>query len=312
GKSTLLQSIARAAGMGFVFVEGNAELTPARLVGHHDPSRVMTEGYSENVFVDGPLLRALREGALLYVEEINRVAEETLNVLVGVMSEGMVQVPRLGRVEASDHFRIVAAMNPFDSVGTARISSSIYDRSCRVSMDYQTAFEEREIVLRRTAHELTGREPDTAWLDQVVSLVRRTRAHRDIRVGSSVRGAIDLTLVADNLGRIRGTDHRRPDVCLDAALTSLSGRIKLDEGCGRSPEQVIEELWSEVFADRRPGDVPVSAEMSASGDVPAPANEIDGARGRSEDQRISAMDRDPFGPEALGKAGAPGVPGAMG
>ena len=33
GKSTLLRAVADAAGVGFVFVEGNAELTPARLVG---------------------------------------------------------------------------------------------------------------------------------------------------------------------------------------------------------------------------------------------------------------------------------------
>ena len=33
GKSTLLRSVAQELGVGFEFVEGNAELTPARLVG---------------------------------------------------------------------------------------------------------------------------------------------------------------------------------------------------------------------------------------------------------------------------------------
>ena len=73
GKSTLLRAIAERAGLELVFVEGNAELTPARLAGHFDPARVLSEGYAEDVFVDGPLLRALRDGGLLYVEEINRV-----------------------------------------------------------------------------------------------------------------------------------------------------------------------------------------------------------------------------------------------
>ncbi len=89
GKSTLLEAVAQGAGMGFVFVEGNAELTPARLIGHHDPSRVLDQGYRDEIFVDGPLLRAMRDGALLYIEEINRIPEETLNVLVGVMSSGL-------------------------------------------------------------------------------------------------------------------------------------------------------------------------------------------------------------------------------
>jgi hypothetical protein len=43
-----------------VFVEGNAELTPARLIGAHDPSQVLAEGYQPAAFVDGPLLTAMR------------------------------------------------------------------------------------------------------------------------------------------------------------------------------------------------------------------------------------------------------------
>ena len=128
GKSTLLRSVAEALGVGFAFVEGNAELTPARLVGHFDPARVLTDGYSADVFVDGPLVSALRDGSLLYVEEINRIPEETLNVLITVMSEGEITIPRLGTVKSAAGFRLVAAMNPFDAVGTARISSAVYDR----------------------------------------------------------------------------------------------------------------------------------------------------------------------------------------
>jgi MoxR-like ATPase len=42
GKTTLLRSLADGAGVPLVLVEGNAELTPTRLVGHHDASRVLT------------------------------------------------------------------------------------------------------------------------------------------------------------------------------------------------------------------------------------------------------------------------------
>ena len=132
GKSTLLRAVADELGVGFEFVEGNAELTPARLVGHFDPARVLADGYEPDVFVDGPLVTAMREGSLLYVEELNRVPEETLNVLITVMSERELHVPRFGRVVADPGFRLVAAMNPFDAVGTARISGAIYDRMCRL------------------------------------------------------------------------------------------------------------------------------------------------------------------------------------
>src|ERR687898_1803263 len=95
GKSTLLRAVAHELGVGFEFVEGNAELTPARLVGHFDPARVMAEGYDPNVFVDGPLASALRDGSLLYGEGSNRVPEATLSVLITVMREGELPIPRL-------------------------------------------------------------------------------------------------------------------------------------------------------------------------------------------------------------------------
>jgi MoxR-like ATPase len=242
GKSTLLRAVAEGLGIGFVFVEGNAELTPARLVGHFDPARVLNEGYEPDVFVDGPLVTAMRDGSLLYVEEINRIPEETLNVLITVMSEGELNVPRYGRVVAAEGFRLVAAMNPFDAVGTARISGAVYDRVCRVSMGYQSATDEVNIASRTTDGLPAG------WLDKVVELVRRTRSHPDLRVGSSVRGAIDMAAVASSLASVRGGAVTDREVSLDAALVALSGRVRLREGSTRTSEDVITDLWNEVFA----------------------------------------------------------------
>ncbi|MBU6317303.1 MAG: MoxR family ATPase [Acidobacteria bacterium] len=243
GKSTLLRAVAHELGLGFEFVEGNAELTPARLVGHFDPARVLTDGYDPDVFVDGPLVTAMRDGSLLYVEEINRIPEETLNVLITVMSERELHVPRLGRVAAASGFRLVAAMNPFDAIGTARISSAVYDRVCRLSVDYQEAGDEESIVLGA----LPALDPPADWLTKVVSVVRATRTHPDVRIGSSVRGAIDTVAVAHSLGALRGADPTDADLGLDAALVALSGRLRLREGCQRRPEAIVTELWHEVF-----------------------------------------------------------------
>ena len=256
GKSTLLRAVADELGIGFEFVEGNAELTPARLVGHFDPARVMTDGYAPDVFVDGPLVSALHDGSLLYVEEINRIPEETLNVLITVMSEAELHVPRLGRVVASPGFRLVAAMNPFDAVGTARISSAVYDRTCRLLVDYQSAQEEGAIVERAvTKAEVAGvAEVDQAWREKLVELVRRTRTHPEVRIGSSVRGAIDATAVAASLSELRGLPVSNPSVGLDAAMIALSGRIRLREGSSRTAEEIVTELWAEVFGRRADGE----------------------------------------------------------
>lgn len=248
GKSTLLRAVAHELGIGFEFVEGNAELTPARLVGHFDPARVLTDGYSPEVFVDGPLVTAMTSGSLLYVEEINRIPEETLNVLITVMSEQELHVPRLGRVVCAPGFRLVAAMNPFDAVGTARISGAVYDRMCRLAMGYQPAEDEQAIV-HRAAPDI-----DPTWVERVVDVVRRTREHPDLRVGSSVRGAIDIAVVARSLSELRRMSATDPDLGLDAALVALSGRVRVREGCSRSSEDIVTELWREVFRAPDEGD----------------------------------------------------------
>src|SRR4051794_27584209 len=142
GKSTLLRAITANWGVPFVLVEGNAELTAARLVGHHNPARVLKEDYSSDNFVAGPLLEAMQGGGFLYIEEFNRAPEDTVNVLLAAMAERQIAVPRVGVITAKETFRVVASMNPYDSVGTARISDSVYDRWCRLAVGYQDAAEE--------------------------------------------------------------------------------------------------------------------------------------------------------------------------
>jgi MoxR-like ATPase len=249
GKSTLLRSIAADVGQEVVFVEGNAELTPARLIGQYDPAAVMVDGYVPGSFTDGPLLTAMRGSGLLYLEELNRIPEETLNVLITVLTEGEITVPRLGHVRATAGFRLIAAMNPFDAIGTARVGQAIADRMCRVVLGYQDAAGERAIV-----GAVTGATPQPIGL--AVRLVRATREHRDVRMGSSVRGAIDLVLLLDGLLRMRGgaglsADGAR-ETTRDAMHAALSGRIRIIEGVERTPEAVLDEILDDVWPEDTP------------------------------------------------------------
>jgi magnesium chelatase subunit D len=282
GKSTLLRSIARDTGQEVVFVEGNAELTPARLVGQFDPSQVLAEGYKPENFVDGPLLTAMRGGGLLYLEELNRVPEETLNVLITVLTEGEIAVPRLGTVHAGKDFRLIAAMNPFDAVGTARVSQAIADRMCRVVLGYQD--EDGERAITGSVSGLTGQ-----WVDLSVALTRATREHRDVRMGSSVRGAIDLALVLTGLAELRGETQPGRETARDAAYAALSGRIRITDGVDRTAESVIDELLEKLW----PADVPEPssdedpADAEGKGDSPA-GNSPPGFQPRSRPGREQA------------------------
>ena len=254
-KSTLLRSITAEWGIPLVFVEGNADLTPTRLVGHHDPARVLREDYTPANFVPGPLIEAMRLGAFLYVEEFNRAPEDTLNTLLTAMAERRIAVPRVGTVEAQPSFRVIGSMNPYDTIGTTRLSSSVHDRLCRLAIGYQDAEAERGIVGRRTGLS------SPRLLADAVALVRATRERDDVRQGSSVRGAIDVALVAAQLAEMRGVPlpdgpslapprglpAEYTDLVLDAVMLALSGRIFLDETLETTPEGVLREIWEDHF-----------------------------------------------------------------
>ena len=124
----------------------------------------------------------------------------------------------------------------------------IRDRVNRVAVGYQSADDEAAIVAREA--------PSAAddFAAKAVKCVRMTREHPDIRIGASVRGAIDLVVLADQLAGLRGGKPNDDDTGLDAACAALSGRIRLHESCGRSAEEVVGDLWALAGAEPGEGD----------------------------------------------------------
>ncbi len=247
-KTTMLKAITDEWGIPLLFVEGNADLTPAKLVGHHNPARVLREDYSPDNFVAGPLVEAMQKGGFLYIEEFNRAPEDTLNTLLTAMADRRIEVPRVGLIVAEPTFRVIASMNPFDNVGTTRLSTSVSDRLNRLAVGYQDAEAEEGIVRLRTgASGALGER----MVSDAVAVTRATREHPDIRQGSSVRGAIDCLLVARELAVIRGltdpADEGYPPLFYDAMVVSLSGRIHPDEASETTPELVLREIWEDRF-----------------------------------------------------------------
>ena len=247
-KTTMLKAITEEWGIPLLFVEGNADLTPAKLVGHHNPSRVLREDYSPDNFVPGPLTEAMQAGGFLYIEEFNRAPDDTLNTLLTAMADRRLAIPRVGMIQALPTFRVIASMNPYDNVGTTKLSSSITDRLNRLAVDYQNAEAEESIVHLRAKPQ--GGLADRLVAD-AVAVTRATREHPYIRQGSSVRGAIDLVAVAGQLAALRSItqpdDEHYTELVYDAMVVALSGRIHIDEAVDVAPEAVLREIWEDRF-----------------------------------------------------------------
>jgi MoxR-like ATPase len=235
GKTTLALAVCRRLGRSTVRVDGDDRFTEGRLAGWFDPPLVLGLGYREDAFVPGPLLHAMREGRVLFLNELNRLPEAAQNLLLPALDEGVVQVPHLGPVRAADGFQVVATQNPAEYVATGHLSEAIRDRFEHLELDYQTAAEEEAIVAAGTGC------ADAVLVRAAVRLARGTRVHPRVRRGASVRGAMAIVeLVAAGGEGLRG-----------AAEAALTSRVELrDAAAGFEP--VLVELLELVARGEDP------------------------------------------------------------
>lgn len=273
-KTTMLRAVAqgRTGADRVVEVTGDEQLTAQLLVGTYDPPLVLRAGYRSEHFLAGPLTRAMQAGGVLYVEEINRAPSGALNALLTALSEGYVEVPHLGRVEARPGFTVVGALNPLDDVGTARLSGGLADRFVVVELGYQTREEEIEIVRRRSG-------PAPAVLVELgVDVARASREHADLRHGASVRGAIDFVDLCTELAASSGPEEVDLDTLRFVACGAYAGKLRVRPAVDRSACSIVHELLDAVLRRSHGGRVEtlLQALLPAPSGVPVDPGEEEG------------------------------------
>jgi MoxR-like ATPase len=245
GKTLLALGIARMLQREVVRVDGDSRYTEQKLVGTFDPTLVLAKGYGPESFVPGPLVRALKNGALLFMNELNRNPESVQNVLLPALDEGKIQVPFLGEVRAAPGFSVIATQNPREFVATSALGEALQDRLEWIPLDPASEAEEREIAQRHLAPSPGELLP---WLDQAVAVTRATRNHPKVRRGASIRAV----LATGELLRTRlahGLPVTEDDFWETLALT-LPTRIELQPGLSGtgSYSQQIRHLLEELRA----------------------------------------------------------------
>jgi MoxR-like ATPase len=232
GKTFLAQALARYLERGMYRVDGDERYSEQKLTGWFDPPLVLKLGYARESFRRGPLLDAMEEGGILFINELNRMPEAVQNVLLPALDERLIVIPHLGTVRAGGPFQVVATQNPHEFVATSHLSEALRDRFEWISLDYQPRLEEVEIVVRQTG---VGDRP---LIEAAVDLVRLTRTDPRIRRGASVRAAISIVEIAGALGGIRHLE--------EAAAVALPTRIQLREEHPGSASEVVRDLASGV------------------------------------------------------------------
>lgn len=230
GKTKLALAIANYLGRPVYRVDGDERYTEAKLTGWFDPPIVLSKGYVWDAFIPGPLTQAMLNGGILFINELNRMPEGTQNVLLPAMDEGKIIIPRLGEVYAKPGFIVIATQNPEEFVGTSRISEALRDRFVWIGLKYQSFDEEVEIVRRETG---VNNYP---LIKAAVEIVRKTREHKDLRRGASIRGAIDIVMLTRNSADLT------VQKIIEAAIMALHNKIDVQLKSNRSKKDIITEI----------------------------------------------------------------------
>lgn len=204
-------------GLSLITVSCHEDLTASDLVG-----RYLLQG-DETVWIDGPLTRAARNGAMCYLDEIVEARKDT-TVLIHALTDHrrLLPIEKRGEVlEAHENFLLIISYNPGYQSVIKDLKHSTRQRFVAIEFDYPPRELEAEII----AHE-SGVDPSLALeLARIGEKVRHLRDH-GLEEGVSTR----LLIYAGHL-MIQGiVAHRACQLAITKAITDdLEAQRAVDE-----------------------------------------------------------------------------------
>ena len=165
GKTRFVEAMAHDLDRPLITVSCHDDLTTADLVG-----RYLLEG-GDTRWVDGPLTRAVREGAICYLDEVVEARQDT-TVVIHPLADHRRQLPidRLGvTLDAAPGFCLVVSYNPGYQSVLKDLKDSTRQRMIAIELDFPPADIEEKIV----SHEAGADNDDAARLVQLANAIRR-------------------------------------------------------------------------------------------------------------------------------------------
>jgi nitric oxide reductase NorQ protein len=165
GKTRLVETMAHELGRPLITVACHDDLTTADLVG-----RFLLLG-GETSWVDGPLTRAVRQGAICYLDEVVEARQDT-TVVLHPLADHRRQLPidRLGEtLDAGPEFCLVVSYNPGYQSVLKDLKDSTRQRMVAIELDFPPAEVEQKIVI----HEAGIDHQTAALLVQLGQAIRR-------------------------------------------------------------------------------------------------------------------------------------------
>ncbi len=255
-KTLIARSFSHALGCEFKRIQFTPDLLPSDVTG----SNVLNRATNEFQLRKGPVFTNI-----LLADEINRAPPKTQAALLEAMQE------RQATIEGSTYaiqepFIVIATQNPIEYEGTYPLPEAQLDRfTMRISVGYPERLHETEILRRRRQrkkeqNDVSGvidrrqllsiqEATESVYVSDdlqnyIVDIVRSTRRHPSVEIGSSPRGALSLMRLGMACACMNGRDFVTPDDVKLFAVEALSHRLILKPDPwlrGLKPETIILE-----------------------------------------------------------------------
>lgn len=260
GKTMMARALARTLGVSYKRIQFTPDLLPSDVTG----TTIFDPADRRFLFREGPVF-----AHVVLADEINRASPKTQSALLECMEEGQVTVD-LKTHHLPEPFLVIATQNPAESEGVYPLPESQLDRfAMRLSVGYPDAASERQLMKnQRLQHPIETLESvcDVAQIlamqaatrqvaihdnlyDYVLRLANASRAHPQLALGLSPRGALVLTRCAQAHAAARGRDFVLPDDVKAVAAPVMGHRmVPLVEARlgGYGAERIVAELLKTV------------------------------------------------------------------
>jgi len=252
GKTKTALDLAERLGRPVLLLVGDASLDTAALIGREAGSRTRrvvdryitsvhrVESETLPVWLDRALTTACVEGGTLVYDEFNRAPASANNVLLTVLEERVLSLPRARgqdsalRVHAD--FRAIFTSNPEDHAGTQEAQDALLDRMVTIDLDGFDRETEVAIAAARSGLDAEG-------AGRIVDLVRDFRRSREWTRRPTLRASVMIARLARAQGLpVSSADERFVELCLDV----LGSRVK--PGSGGVPDPRHRQMLVQLVA----------------------------------------------------------------
>lgn len=204
GKTKLAESISALCRQPLQSINCSVDLDAEALLGFK--TLVQQGGESRIEFIEGPVVTAMKQGHLLYIDEINMAKPETLPILHSALDHRrMMTNPFTGEVIlAHEDFGVIAAINE-GYIGTAPMNEALKNRFIAYPVPYLTGRQLQELWER----EYPGASPElkSFMLNLAADLMKQVENGLLSEEAASIRSLLDATALAQHMDPMRAVRY---------------------------------------------------------------------------------------------------------